>query len=36
MELVTEKKGAIFIVRAKGRLDASWTDFFTEAFLEFI
>jgi anti-anti-sigma factor len=36
MELQTKKSGNALIVRAKGRLDASWSDYFTDAFLGYI
>lgn len=36
MELIAIKKGKILYVQAVGRLDASWSDYFTDTFLGYI
>lgn len=33
MKLQHERRGRYLLVRAEGKLDASWADFFTEALL---
>ncbi|MDZ7743409.1 MAG: STAS domain-containing protein [Bacteroidota bacterium] len=36
MELQTKKTGNALVVSARGRLDANWSDYFTDAFLGYI
>lgn len=36
MELQTEKTGKYSVTKAKGRLDAAWSDYFTDIFLNYV